>query len=152
MACPYTIADLLPHARPMILLDEVLDWSDSSVRACVCIRDDARFAVPDRGVPAHVGIEFMAQACGVFAGLEAKSLGHPVHIGFLLGSRRYLAICSWFAPGQRLEVGVTSVFREGPMAVFDCRIEAGDAVLATAQLTCYQPDDERTVLSGQAMG
>ena len=28
MACPYTVADLLPHAPPMILLDEVLDWSD----------------------------------------------------------------------------------------------------------------------------
>ncbi len=151
MTCPYTVAELLPHAGPMILLDEVLDWSENSVRAAVRIRDDAPFAVPGLGVPAHVGIEFMAQACGVFAGLEARTIGRPVQIGFLLGSRRYLAECSWFTTGQRLEICVTSIFREGPMAVFDCRIEAGEGVLATARLTCYQPENAGMAPFGRGM-
>lgn len=146
-----SVADLLPHASPAILLDELSEWSERGVRVVVRIRDDARFAVPGLGVPVHVGIELMAQACGVYAGLEARASGRPERIGFVLGTRRYLATCSWFTFGQRLEICATPVFREGPMAVFDCRIEAGEAVLATARLTCYQPADPEAVLSEPAM-
>ena len=67
----------------------------------------------------------MAQACGVFAGLQARARGEPVRVGFLLGTRRYLASRPWFADGETLEVTARLVLRDGPMAVFDCRISAG---------------------------
>lgn len=148
----YSVGELLPHAPPMVLLDELLDWSVTGARTAVEIRDDHPFAVAGLGVPSHVGIEMMAQTCGVFAGLEAKRSGEPVKLGFLLGSRRYSAECERFGSGERLEIQVTNVFREGPMAVFDCRIESGGRTVAAAQLTLYRPDDPAAVLSSQAMG
>ena len=148
----YSVEELLPHEPPMVLLDELLDWTDKGARTAVLIRDDSPFAVAGFGVPAHVGIELMAQTCGVFAGLEAKQAGEPVKLGFLLGSRRYSAERDRFQAGERLEIQVTSVFHEGPMAVFDCRIESEGRVVAAAQLTLYRPDDPAAVLSAQAMG
>jgi len=132
---------LLPHAHPMILLDAVLGSDAESLTTALTIRPDSRFAVVDEGVPAHVGIEYMAQTCGAFAGLEALRAGQPIRLGFLLGTRRFEASVAWFRAGWHLQVTVTVVFREGQMGVFDCRIRHEDNVVATAQITVYQPDE-----------
>lgn len=134
------VLDLLPHGPELMLLDRVLAKDADAVVVAVAIGADSLFAVAGHGVPAHVGLEYMAQACGVLAGLEAQSRGETVRVGFLLGTRRYRAARPWFTIGERLEVTARLVLRDGPMAVFDCRIEAAGAELATAQLTVYQPD------------
>jgi predicted hotdog family 3-hydroxylacyl-ACP dehydratase len=141
-ACPWPIEDLLPHARPMLLLDEALACDASGARAAVTIRPDSPFIRPE-GVPAHVGIEFMAQTCGVWAGGEAKRQGGKARVGYLLGTRRYQAERPFFRTGERLTVTAALVFLDAGMGVFDCRIEGGDGqVLAQAQLSVYQPDDQ----------
>lgn len=150
-ACPYAVAELVPHAPPMVLLDEILAWDDVSLSAVLTVRPDSLFFEPGQGIAAHVGIEWMAQACGAFAGLEAKAAGESVRLGFLLGTRRYRATVPWFFAGERLVVSVKQVFRDGGMGVFDCRIEGEDAVRAVAQLIVYQPEDASLILSQQAM-
>lgn len=142
-ACPWPIEDLLPHARPMLLLDEALTCDAEGASAAVTIHPGHLFA-RDQGVPAHVGIEFMAQTCGIWAGGAAKREGRQAaRLGFLLGTRRYKAIGPFFAFGERLEIAVRLVFRDQGMGVFDCRItDAGGEVLAEAQLSVYQPDEE----------
>ncbi|HLN26004.1 MAG TPA: hotdog family protein [Patescibacteria group bacterium] len=148
--CATPIADLLPHAPPMVLLDDVLGWDQGQVRVAVTIRPDSPFCESGRGVPAHVGIEYMAQACGVYAGLEGLSLGLPVRLGYLLGTRRFQAAVSWFRLGERLEISVTEVFRDQSMGVFDCRIDCAGCEVAAAQLNVYQPEDASAVLGGSS--
>jgi predicted hotdog family 3-hydroxylacyl-ACP dehydratase len=138
-------ADLLPHAAPMVLLDEVLAWGDETVRASVRVAPDQPFFIPGQGIPAHVGIEWMAQACGLYAGMEALTCGEPVRLGFLLGSRHYHAIRSWFAEGEVLVVSARMIYREDGLAAFDCVIETAEEQLASARLTVYQPDDPAPV-------
>lgn len=140
--CPWPIEELLPHARPMLLLDQVLSCDAEGSRVMVTIRPDLPFAEA-RGVPAHVGIEFMAQACGVWAGCAARAQGEAARLGYLLGTRRYVAAAAFFPLGARLEIVAHQVFQDGGMGVFDCRIEARDGTeLASAQLSLYQPEDE----------
>jgi predicted hotdog family 3-hydroxylacyl-ACP dehydratase len=131
--------DLLPHGCGAMLLDRVTAKHAEGIVVAVSIGADAPFLVLGHGVPAHVGLEYMAQACGAFAGLEARAHGQPVRVGYLLGTRRYQATVAWFAEGESLEVMAHLVLPAAPMAVFDCRIEARGATLATAQLTVYQP-------------
>lgn len=151
-ACPYTPAELLPHDPPMILLDQVQTWDAEGVTAAVTIGPATPFLAPVHGVPAHVGLEWMAQTCGVFAGLESKLKAEPVRVGFLLGTRRYLARRSWFPEGETLSVAARLMLREGGMAVFDCRILAADGTEeASAQLTLYQPGDVSSVLAHRTM-
>jgi predicted hotdog family 3-hydroxylacyl-ACP dehydratase len=140
-ACPYPIADLLPHAAPMVLLDRVTAWDDDGLTALVTIGPATRFATQDQGVPVHIGVEWMAQACGAFAGLQAKATGLPVRLGFLLGTRDFTADRAWFATGETLAVSVRPVFLEAGMAVFDCQIDAGETTCARARLTVFQPGD-----------
>jgi predicted hotdog family 3-hydroxylacyl-ACP dehydratase len=139
--CPYAIADLLPHAAPMMLLDRVIGWDDGRLEASVAIRPDSRFFEPGMGVPGHVGIEYMAQSCGAYVGLEAKRTGKPVRIGFLLGTRQYVSKAAWFRVGETLIVSIAEALREGAMGVFDCRISRDSSDVATARLSVYQPDE-----------
>jgi len=148
--CVIPVADLLPHAAPMVLLDAVLGWDHGQARAVVSIRSDSPFCEPGQGVPAHVGIEYMAQTCGVYAGLEATSQGLPLRLGYLLGTRRFQAAVGWFREGDRLEISVAEVFRDQSMGVFDCRIDCAGREVAAARLNLYQPEDAPAVLGGSS--
>ncbi len=140
--CPWTIAEVLPHAPPMVLLDEVIAFDAEAVLAAVTIGSDHPFATAE-GVPVHVGIELMAQACGAYAGVRALADGEPVRLGYLLGTRSFHAVRDWLRPGERLEVSATVVFRDDGMGVFDCRIIAADGgVVAEARLNLFQPKGE----------
>ena len=134
------VLDLLPHGKQLMLLDRVLAKDAERISVAVAIRPDSLFLLAGQGVPAHVGLEYMAQTCGAFAGLEAMARGEAVRLAYLLGSRRYRAARPWFVLGEQLLVTALLMLRDGNMAVFDCRIEAGGAELATAQLTVFQPD------------
>lgn len=144
MNAPYPdIADLVPHAGPMVLLGRVLDASEQHLCAEVRISAASVFASAD-GVGAWVGIEYMAQAIAAHAGLLARERGEPVRVGFLLGARRYHCEQVQFALGSVLHVHVQHVLQgENGLAAFECRIADGaaGADLATATITVFQPDN-----------
>jgi predicted hotdog family 3-hydroxylacyl-ACP dehydratase len=141
--CLRPIEVLLPHAPPMILLDDVVDIDKTSIAASVTIRDCSLF-LEAPGVPSHIGIEYMAQACGAYAGSKALEQGAPVQIGLLLGTRRYQARVPWFRLGDRLIVSVSEIYS----GAFDCRIEREAELLATAQLSVYQPEHSEPLQGG----
>ncbi|WP_374382635.1 hypothetical protein [Dongia sp.] len=151
VACPYPVADLLPHAGRMVLLDRVLDATETVIEVELSVRPDNPFFEPGRGVAAHIAIEWMAQACGAFVGLEAKRAGGPVRIGFLLGTRNFKAERPWFAPGERLSVRAELVFRDGETGVFDCSLANPEGLVARAQLTLHQPADLAGTLARQGI-
>jgi predicted hotdog family 3-hydroxylacyl-ACP dehydratase len=138
-SCSYPVANLLPHAPPMVLLDEVLGWDMGRVLAALTIRPDSPFFISEDGVPSYVGLEYMAQTCGLYAGIEALNHDQPVRLGFLLGTRNYTASANWFRLGQRLVIEATEVYRQETMGVFGCRITHDNVELASAQLNLYQP-------------
>lgn len=138
--CPYPVSRLLPHAPPMILLDAVAGWRPGTLDAHVTIGPRSRFFQPGRGMPAHVAIEYMAQACGAYAGLEAIEAGEPVRMGFLLGTRNFESRVTWFDVGTTLTITVVEVLRQTPMAIFDCSVRLEADTVATARLTVYQPE------------
>jgi predicted hotdog family 3-hydroxylacyl-ACP dehydratase len=144
MAMPnYTIEEAVPHAHPMILLDRLIDCTVEELRAGVKINPSVPFFRPG-GVPAHIAIEYMAQACGAYVGVEALAAGRTPRIGLLLGTRNFVAQQKWFPDGSELTVIVENVYREDEMGVFDCRVAnaINDDTLASARLTVYQPSEE----------
>ena len=142
------VRTLLPHAGAMILLDRVRSADEESLCAEVTIRSDGLFCTTD-GVGAWIGIEFMAQAIGAYAGYAARLRGEPVKIGFLLGARRYECNRSSFPVGALLKVYVRRILiGESGLASFECRIDGDEGELATATLTVFQPADVNEFLAG----
>ncbi len=137
---------LLPHAGRMILLDRVTGYDETTVEAELAVRPSNPFFEAGKGIAAHIAIEWMAQACAAFVGLEALRNNQPVRVGFLLGTRN-------FRGGARLVSRRRDPNRCGRswfsrMAKQGCSIvPCGDAaVAARAQLTLHQPADLAAVL------
>lgn len=134
------VSELLPHKPPMVLLDRVLSYDDSTLVAEVEIRPDSVLC-DDGGVPAWVGIEYMAQAVAAHAGFKARLDGKPPQIGYLLGTRSYKSSVDHYPIGTTLTIHIQSLFVEMALGAFACRIDMPDAV-ATATINVYQPDDD----------
>jgi predicted hotdog family 3-hydroxylacyl-ACP dehydratase len=136
------IRSLVPHAGPMVLLDRVTAADEESLVAEVTIRSDSLFCTT-AGVGAWIGLEYMAQTIGAYAGYLAYQRGEKVKIGFLLGTRHYECSRPYFTVGTRLQIHVRRVFQsDNGMGSFECRIEDGGAALAHVILTVYQAVDD----------
>ena len=80
---------LLPHNHPMILIDSIVEFGDDFTIATVTPAPGKPFADKIGNVPTWVGMEYMAQTIGAYAGIMAQQAGQPVKVGFLLGTRAY---------------------------------------------------------------
>jgi len=143
------VRSLLPHSGPMVLLDRVISADEESLCAEVTIKRGDLFCEED-GVGAWVGIEYMAQTIGAYAGYCAKLCGEPVKLGFLLGTRRYE--CHWprFTVGSVLRVSVRrEIQSEEGLASFRCEIvDRVRGLAAEATLTVFQPSNAEEFLNG----
>jgi predicted hotdog family 3-hydroxylacyl-ACP dehydratase len=129
----------VPHRGAMSLLDTVDRCDDHAIEARVRVPLHGLFNADD-GVPAWVGIEYMAQAVAAWSGARARAGGGPPKIGYLLGSRRYEAAVPVFAAGAELRVfAQCELMGDNGLGMFDCRIEHDGRVLANARLSVYEP-------------
>ena len=140
--CSYPIAALLPHKAPMILLDHVVGLDPQSVEAAVRVTAGRLFFEEGRGMPAHVALEWMAQACGAWAGAQALDAGAKIKLGLLLGTRSFRAERAWLEEGRTFTVQASLNYMDNEIGVFDCSVTdtASGAEVAAAQLTVYQSD------------
>ncbi|MEO6919767.1 MAG: hotdog family protein [Collimonas sp.] len=144
------IRSFLPHSGVMVLLDRLLEVGAEELRAEVTIRTGSLFC-QQHGMPAWVGVEYMAQAIAAYAGYTAQQRGEGVRIGFLLGTRRYEAACAEFAIGSVLQVHVKKLLQaDNGIGSFECHIRDGAQALAlaSATITVFQPADAAVFLEG----
>ena len=144
-----TIAAVLPHTGKMLLLDELRDHGPEHVTCVVTIGPGTAFCDGLNGVPAWVGIEYMAQACCAFSGIEEVRAGGKPSIGLLLGSRRYQSEAEFFPLGATLLIRADLQLRdESDLVAFGCTIREGDRVLARGDVKAYRPKDVLAVIRG----
>lgn len=68
----WPLAELLPHAGDMILIDKIVSFDDEQIFTRLTVKPDGLFSLPDGSLPAWVGIELMAQSVAAFAGCHAR--------------------------------------------------------------------------------
>ncbi len=135
----------------MLLIDRLIEASDVHAVAEVRISERSNFYRAGAGVPAYVGLEYMAQTVAAYDGAHRAVTGEPPAMGFLLGTRRYHADRDYFAAGALLSIRVEMVFSENGMASFDCRIGIDGVPCVTATLSVYRPEDGGTsLMAGEA--
>lgn len=138
----YRLTEILPHGPAMLLLDRLVGYEAESVTCELTIRADSPFGEDARGVPAWVGIEYMAQALGAFTGIARLQAGKKVQIEMLLGTRAYDAFIPYFPVGSRVEVVARLLFWDPDgVCAFACELRDGEQLLAKAEVKGYEPDD-----------
>jgi predicted hotdog family 3-hydroxylacyl-ACP dehydratase len=143
------ITEVLPHEGAMLLLDEVLEHSPEHVVCAVTIRPTSQFCEEGKGVPAWVGLEYMAQTVCAYSGVDEARAGQRPSIGLLLGARRYESQVDCFAPGTRLRIRADLVLRdENDLVAFNCTIDDGERPLARGDIKALRPKDVLAVIRG----
>lgn len=145
------IEDFILHKPPMRLVEELIDSDDSSVTTALLIRRESTFYDKTlQGVPAWVGLEYMAQTAGVWVGMDDVRQQRPVELGFLVSARQYQALRPVFPLGERFVVTITKEFGDGDIVVFSGTIcAASGETYATANFTAYRPHDVHAYLRGE---
>lgn len=145
----HDIEQVIPHRGTLLLLDRVLEYDAESIAVELCVPTDSPFHV-EGGVPAYVGVEYMAQAVACWAGCHARARGEPPPLGFLLGTRRYECAMPLFSSGLHLRVEARrEILGENGLGVFACRILAADRELATANVSVFEPPDAMAYLENE---
>ncbi len=136
----FNVDDLVPHSGLMSLLDRIVSYGDEWLEAEVLISQDTLF-IEEQGVPALVGLEYMAQAIAAYSGLEEQLQGNKPKLGFLLGTRKYKSSADYFKLGQTLTVHVQREMKaDNGLHVFQCSL-SGEQLNATATINVFQPED-----------
>ncbi|MBN2351230.1 MAG: hypothetical protein JXD23_01580 [Spirochaetales bacterium] len=115
-----------PHQGFMLLLDRLEEYSTDRefLRSTVDVTENSVFFDRETGMmPVWIAFEYMAQSIGLLSGLNSVERGGKPEIGFIMGVRNFEASAAGFAPGERVDVSVRSVYRDGDVAVFEGRAE-----------------------------
>ncbi len=133
------IANLVPHAAPMLLLDEVRAGDETRAECGVFLRDDSPFVEGGR-VRSTLALEYMAQCVAAWAGLQGRLRGEAVRVGYLLGARDVSFAVDHFAVGDELRIEATKVWGDLVLGHFACAVRRGGETLASGTLNVYRGD------------
>jgi predicted hotdog family 3-hydroxylacyl-ACP dehydratase len=134
------IRTLIPHSGLMCLLDEVTQWDDRSI-TCITethhdpanpLRRDGRLSV------VHA-FEYGAQAAAIHGGLRARTVGAvapPGYLAALRDARLHVAFLDEIT--SPLQICANRLFGDGANTVYECRILAGEAIIAEGRVTIVQ--------------
>ena len=134
-----SIMQLIPHREPMILLDEMLGWSQGQSKCRVTVRDGARF-VEDGRLETPLLMEHMAQAVAVCLGYQAFRGGHGIRVGMIVGCRTFESFTAAAFVGEELIVSAEQRGANASVSGFECEVERDDDCIARAYLTLYYGD------------
>lgn len=134
------LEQFVPHRGAMSLLTRLISVDADTALAEVDITPVSLFARDD-GVPAWVGIEYMAQTIAAWAGGRARRAGNPPAIGYLLGSRRYSAALPVFAHGCTLRISARcELIGVNGLGQFTCEIcDTSGVRVADAMVSVFEP-------------
>jgi predicted hotdog family 3-hydroxylacyl-ACP dehydratase len=134
------IRTLIPHSDLMCLLDKVTQWDDRSI---VCLtethRDPANPLRRNGRLSALYAFEYGAQAAAVHGGLRARAVGATAPPGYLAALRdAHLHATRLDDITSPLQVCASRSFGDSADTVYECRISAGDILLAKGRITIMQ--------------
>ena len=143
----WPLAELLPHAGDMILIDQVLAFDEEQIQTRLTVHAGGLFNREDGSLPAWVGIELMAQSVAAYAGCRARLQDRPVELGFLLGTRKFECNVEHFPAGAELQIhALRSLEDDNGMGVFECHL-SGPGIHASARLNVFRPPQAQNYLA-----
>jgi len=131
---------LIPHSGLMCLLDEVTQWDDRSITCVTNTHCDPANPLRRNGrLSAVHAFEYGAQAAAIHGGLRARSMGATAPPGYLAAIRdARLHVERLDAITLPLQVSANRLFGDGANTIYECRISAGETVIADGRVTIVE--------------
>lgn len=132
--------DFIPHEKPMVFIDHILEIGDNFAVAELLIHSDLMFC-DSQGLPTWASIELMAQTISAYAGLQGKKNKQTPKIGFLLGTRKLHLPFEYFELGKTLRIKAEQQYLHEGLGQFSCEIQYENHTIS-AMLNVYEPTEQ----------
>ena len=129
----------IPHEKPMVFVDHLIEANDSYAIAELQIRPELMFCEAE-GLPTWSSIELMAQTISAYAGHKGQTKGLPPKVGFLLGTRKMQLPCPYFTLGSTVRIRVEQSYLHEGLGQFNCEIEYKEHRFS-AMLSVFEPEN-----------
>jgi predicted hotdog family 3-hydroxylacyl-ACP dehydratase len=133
------IESRLPHAGPMCLLDEVVDWDGDRI-TCIAVAGAAGHPLArEGGIPAIAAAEYAAQATAMHGALlENTDTPRP---GMLAMLKKVSLPEAWLpCDGTRITVNATLIGRSDAGCLYGFTVKAAERLVSDGQLMIAFPD------------
>jgi radical SAM protein with 4Fe4S-binding SPASM domain len=127
---------LVPHRRPMLLVDSLDGVGERSAKVRVEIKPDNLFLDAKGVLDEVVYMEMMAQAAAALNGFNQLGVSESVLKGFLLGVKNMVVYTSACA-GDVLDISVFKYGRFEEFGILRCKINRGQDVLAEGEIKIW---------------
>ena len=135
------IADLVPHAAPILMLEALTRWEPGFAECGLVLRDSPEGPFAQAGfVDAVVTLEIMAQAVAACLGYEAYLGGAGVRVGMIVGCRRLALQVDRLAVGTALVVTAQRQTGDESVSRFQCAVVGPEGPVADASLTLFHAE------------
>ncbi|EPF29439.1 thioester dehydrase [Treponema medium] len=139
-----TLEDYIKHTKDWSVLDGVLsfDFDNKEITCFANIDAESVFYESEYdGIYSYTGFEFIAQACGVYYGLESRLVyNRPPKFGFILRVNNLECTEMLIPSGKTAIVSVKESLRDGVFAYFDGQISVDDRLIVKATLMLMEAD------------
>lgn len=142
--CDIHASELLPHRPPMLLVDRILtaDIARDYICAAVqCSENDLLYDSELNGIMTSAAVEIMAQSIGLLSGYSDLQKGHSLaSMGKLLSIKQYQVYTNAIPVNTPLQAEARGIMNAPPIGVYECKLKAGEQLLAEAELTVLRED------------
>ena len=140
---PAPAAGLLPHRRPVRLIDTLQAVDDRGGRAGVCIPDNPLFVAPDGVLNPTGHLELIAQTFAAVKGWRERHRNIPPQTGYLVGANDF-TLSGSAGIGDRLTITIEEDDAFAPFVRVQGRVHRQSRCLARGRLKLWlAPPDEK---------
>ena len=135
--------DYLPHEKPMVFLDDVVEISDTSCTCTVNTNKDgllSAFLNPDGSADALLGIEMMAQCTGVWSGYHILMRHEELSMGMLVGISNVILKSQSISANTKLYVTANVLIENGTFGSFECQVKDDSNLIISSIINTYKMD------------
>jgi predicted hotdog family 3-hydroxylacyl-ACP dehydratase len=138
ISLPIDAEQLVPHRRPVCMIDRLVEYRDESGVVEALIRSGNILVGEDGVLDCIAYMELIAQAYAAFKGYRDMLHEEPVKKGFLVVVKHMECKREAFL-GDILRINVSTISEVGGFAVAEGTVTRDDEVLATGGLTLWIP-------------
>jgi predicted hotdog family 3-hydroxylacyl-ACP dehydratase len=129
---------LVPHRRPICMIDRLVEYRDESCTLEALVHSGNPLVDEDGLLDCVAYMELIAQAFAAFKGYHETFHEKPIKKGFLVVAKHMECKKEAFL-GDLLRINVSTVSEVGGFAIAEGTVTRGDEVLATGSLTLWIP-------------
>ena len=133
---PLPAEALIPHRRPMCIIDRLIDTKAQGGTAEACVAPDNVLVDEDGQLDPTAVAEMIAQTYAAVKGYNDRLSGEPVKQGFLVGIRKIQFLKLVFA-GDVLRINVDTVGAISGFAVVKGQVTRNQEVIAEGEIKLW---------------